>query len=189
MYGNNAENDSYIKGRALEARARCENSPEAWLNFAALKAEKGSYALAVMGFLNAGILFESAKDTASAAGAYQNGFSVCVKAAFKEPAVMIVSRLAGIAERGSDFSAAASAYEKLGAFLESQGAFFLAADAYEHAAEMFFSGGKDISEYHKPADLWTRNAEYWSKSGNPSDEVWSRRRAEIYLEMLQRTKK
>jgi len=189
MFSNIAQDDSYLKGRALEARARRENSPEGWLDFASLKAGKGSYAPAAMGFLNAGTLLEAAGNSAAAAGAYQSGFSVCVKGKLKEAALLIVSRLAALAERGSDFSAAVSAYEKLGAFFEAQKAFFLAADAYEHAAEMLFSGGDDISAYRKPAELWLLNAQYWAKSGNSGDEAWSRRRAELYLELVKKGKK
>lgn len=185
----NMESDSYLKGRGLEARARHENSPRAWVEFAAVKTGKGSYAMAAMGFLNAGILFEASRDAASAAAAYGRGFAVCAKGGLKEAALMIVSRLAALAERGADFSGAAAAYEKLGAFFEARGDFFLAADAYEHAAEMLSAGGADISSYLKPAELWLRNAGYWAGKGDPGDEAWSRARAELYLESAKRGKK
>ncbi len=188
MLENMTDCDSYYKGRVLEARARRENSPEIWLEFAVIKKDKGSYALASMGFLNAGMLFEFSGNAASAVEAYENGFTICVKGVLKETALLIGSRLAALAERNSDFSRAAFAYEKLGSFFETQKAFFLAADAYEHAAEMFFAGGKDISSYRKPADLWLRNAEYWAVKGDLGDEAWSRRRAELYLKLAKRGK-
>ena len=183
MFQNLKESDSYYKGRVLEARARRENSPELWLEFASIKKDKGSYALASMGFLNAGILFESVGNVSSSLEAYENGFAISVKGELKETALLIGSRIAALAERDSDFIRAASVYEKLGSFFEAREAFFLAADAYEHAAEMFFAGGKDISSYRKPADLWLRNAEYWVLKGDAGDEAWSRKRAELYLEL------
>ena len=48
MEGNAPVKDSYLDARRLEARARGENSSAAWLEFAVLKAAKGSYALAAM---------------------------------------------------------------------------------------------------------------------------------------------
>lgn len=180
-----ASGDSYRGGRRLEAVARKENSPGAWLAFAELKASKGSYAPAAMGFLNAGIAGEAAGDPAAAA-AYRKGLDVCVRGGLKEPALMITSRLAAMLERVPDLDGAAAAYEKLGAFCGKAGAYFLAADAFEHAAEMLKAAGKDISAYRKPAGLWLLNAAYWAKNNNAGDEAWSRRRAELYLESIKK---
>ena len=174
--------DSYFKGRALESKARSENSPAAWLEYSVLKAAKGSYAMAAIGRLNAGIIFEASGDARAAAGAYEQGFIDCTKGGLKELALLLVSRRATLAERAGDFTKAASAYEKLGAFFEEKESFFLAADAYEHASEMIRAGGADIAGYRKPVELWLRNAEYWAEQGHADDEAWSRRRAELYLE-------
>lgn len=180
------ETDAYFKGRELEAKARYENSSVAWLEYASLKASKGSYAMAAMGSLNAGIIFESSGETRDAAKAYEQGFADCVKGGLKELALLLTSRLGALAERAGDFSAAAKAFEKLGVFFEAKNAVFLAADAYEHAAEMLCAGGSDISDYRKPAELWLCNAGYWAEKGHADDEAWSRKRAELYLEFARR---
>lgn len=182
----NAElKDTYLEGRRIEARARKENSPAAWLDFAALKARKGSYALSVMGFLNAGAAYEASGNNAAAA-AYKEGFEMAAKGGLKEPALFLASRLAGLLERSSAYTGAAEAYERLADFCEASGAFFLAADACEHAAEMMRAAGKDISGYRRPAELWVRNAGYWAANKNAGDEAWSRRRAELYLESIKK---
>jgi len=74
--------DSYLEGRRLEALARAQNSPGAWREFAELKAAKGSYGLAVMGFLNAGSACEAAGDAAAAA-AYESGLDIAIKGGLK----------------------------------------------------------------------------------------------------------
>jgi len=185
MADNSAVKDNYLEGRLIEARARKENSAQAWLEFAGLKASKGSYALSAMGFLNAGVSCEASGDKA-AADAYQKGFEIAAKAGLKEPALFIASRLAGMLERCANFTGAAAAYERLADFCEASGAFFLAADACEHAAEMMQAAGKDISCYQRPAELWLRNAEYWAANKNTGDEAWSRRRAELYRETIKK---
>lgn len=177
--------DSYLEGRRLEARARRENSPAAWLEFAELKTAKGSYALAAMGFLNAGSLLEARREP-GAGQCYSRGFDVCVKGALREPALFMTSRLASLLERAGDKDGAAAAYERLSLMCDSAGAFFLAADAAEHAAELLKAGGRDISSYSLPAELWERNAAYWAEKKNPGDEAWSRRRAELYLESVKK---
>ncbi|MGD9643208.1 MAG: hypothetical protein AB7V08_10760 [Elusimicrobiales bacterium] len=177
--------DTYLEGRRAEARARRENSAQAWLDFAGLKRAKGSYALAAMGFLNAGTALEGGGET-KAAEAYWEGLEVCVKGGLKEPALFLTSRLAALLERGGQNEKAAAAYERLADFCESRGAFFLAADAAEHAAELLRSSGKDISGYRRPAELWLRNAAYWAGNKNAGDEAWSRRRAELYQESIRK---
>jgi len=97
--------------------------------------------------------------------------------------LFLAARLAGLLERASDYSGAAEVYERLSVFCEASGAFFLAADAAEHAAELMRAGGGDISSYRRPAELWLLNAEYW-KGKNEGDEAWSRRRAQLYLESI-----
>ncbi|HNW44566.1 MAG TPA: hypothetical protein PKI19_08675 [Elusimicrobiales bacterium] len=182
MSENSAVKDTYLEGRRAEARARRENSAPAWLEFAGFKAAKGSYALAAMGYLNAGAALEAAG--AHAADAYRQGFEVCVKGALKEPALFLAARLAGLLERCGDAAGAAAVYERLADFCESLEAFFLAADAGEHAAELLRMAGKDIRAYRRPAGLWLRNAAYWAENKNAGDEAWSRRRAELYLEAI-----
>lgn len=186
MADNTGTKDGYLEGRCIEARARGQNSRRAWHDFAALKVSKGSYALAAMGFLNAGILSETGGDGAQAASFYGQGLEICRKGGLKETALILGSRLAGMLERDSDYAGAAAAYEKLGSVCESAGAFFLAADAYEHAAEALKASGADISSYRKPAELWLRNAGYWAKNGNAGDEAWSRRRAGLYLKSIKK---
>ncbi len=185
MADNAAVKDSYLEGRRLEARARKENSAAAWLDFAGLKASKGSYALAAMGFLNAGTALEATGDPA-AADAYLKGFEISAKGGLKEPGLFLASRLAGLLERSSDFTGATAVYERLAGFCEEAGAFFLAADAGEHAAEMRRAAGEDISCYRRPAELWKRNAGYWAQNNNAGDMDWSLRRAELYLESIKK---
>lgn len=184
MDGKTPVKDSYLDARRLEVRARGENSAAAWLDFAALKGAKGSYALAAMGYLNAGGLLEAGGED-GAADCYRRGFEACVKGGLREPALFLASRLAGLLERSSDFTGAAEVYERLAGFCEASGAFFLAADAAEHAAEMLRAAGRDISSYRRPEELWLRNAEYW-RGRNDGDEAWSRRRAELYLESIRK---
>ena len=109
MTENPQTKDSYLEGRRLESVARKQNSPGAWLKFAAVKAAKGSYALAAMGFLNSGILAE-AGGGAPAAASYERGLAVCLKGGLKEVALILVSRLAALRERAGDFSGAAAAF-------------------------------------------------------------------------------
>lgn len=183
MIDKRTNKDTYLEGRLAEARARRENSAQAWLDFAELKRAKGSYALAAMGFLNSGIAFEYSGDV-KAADVYREGLEVCVKGGLKEPALFLTSRLAALLERGGQNEKAAAAYERLADICESCGAFFLAADAAEHAAEQLCASGKDISGYLRPVALWLRNAAYWKEKKNSGDEAWSRRRAELYQESI-----
>ena len=44
--------DTYLQGRITEALARQNNAPENWLAFANMKAAKGSYPMAALGYLN-----------------------------------------------------------------------------------------------------------------------------------------
>ncbi|MDO5652656.1 MAG: hypothetical protein Q4G39_00920 [Brachymonas sp.] len=175
--------DSYLEGRLLETQARQENSAAIWEGFAHIKASKGSYPLAALGYLNAGIAHEAAGSEA-AADAYQHGLDIAKKGKLKESVLILGTRLAALHERARNFRQAVAVYEQMSVYFEDQGAWFLAADASEHAAEMMKMGGQDVSRYRRPADLWLRNAEYWADK-DAGDEAWSRRRAELYLEGIQ----
>ena len=176
--------DSYLEGRQLEAKARKENSAVSWLAFADVKMSKGSYTLAVMGFLNAGGICEAAGDDA-AIEIYQKGLTAAMKGKLKESTLLLAFKLAGLHERALQFVQAAAIYEQLSIFCEEQGAYFLAADASEHAAEMLLADGRDLSGYCRPAQLWLCNAEFWVGK-DASDEAWSRRRADLYLKSIKK---
>ena len=56
-----AKEDPYYSGRELEERARTKRSAETWQEFAELKAKKGSYTLAVHGYLSSALICEQEK--------------------------------------------------------------------------------------------------------------------------------
>ncbi|WP_257160351.1 hypothetical protein [Corynebacterium cystitidis] len=174
-------NDTYLESREIEAQARKEDSPQQWLQFAELKDSKGSYGPATAGYLNAGIAFERDGDAASAIDAYRRGLDVAQKAKHSESVVILSMRLVPLLERTERFDEAGALYEALSAYYAEQESWFLAADAADHAAELFGKAGRDLSSYTLPAELWTRNAEYWAGK-DKGDEAWSRRRAAVYLE-------
>lgn len=174
--------DVYLEGRQLEAMARKENSAAGWLAFAEVKISKGSYTLAAMGFLNAGCIYEATQDRA-AINAYQKGIAAAMQGRLKESTLLLSFRLAALYERAEQFTESALVYEQLSEFCETQGAYFLAADASEHAAEMLQAGGRDLTDYLRPAQMWLRNADYWVGK-DAGDEAWSRRRADLYLKSI-----
>ncbi|MBP7968121.1 MAG: hypothetical protein KBH08_03835 [Brachymonas sp.] len=175
------KNDTYLEGRQLEAQARQQNSASAWLAFAGIKASKGSYPLAAMGYMNAGDAHATAAEHEAAADAYEKGAAIAIKGKLKEAGLFLTSKLAALHERHGRYAQAAATYEKFADFCEAQQAWFLAADACEHAAEMMKTDGRDLSGYRRPAELWLRNAEYWVGK-DAGDEAWSRGRAALYLE-------
>lgn len=184
MSDNAVKKDSYLEGRQLEAQARQHNSASTWLTFAEVKASKGSYPMATMGYLNAAIALEASANFAAAIDAYNSGLKIAMKGKLKEPVLFLAYRLAALHERSAAFAQAAVVYEQLADYFEIQEAWFLAADASEHAAEMLRAAGCNLAGYRRPADLWLRNAEYWVGK-DTGDEAWSRHRAALYEQKIQ----
>ena len=173
--------DTYLQGRIAEASARLSNAPQDWLAFASMKASKGSYPMAALGYLNAAMALENADKQTDAIDAYRQGLDIAKKGKLKESVLILGTRLAALHERARNVKEAVAVYERLSMYFEAQGEWFLAADASEHAAEIMKTDEQDVSHYRRPADLWLRNAEYWSDK-DAGDEAWSRRRAQLYLE-------
>ncbi len=167
--------DPYYRARRLEERARKAGTAEAWQEFAALKAGKGSYALAACGFFNSALVCEQAGDAEQAFGFYHRAFQNARRARSMELALMIAYRHAILAEKAEKWQACIGAYEAMGALAEELGNHFIAADAYEHAAEIKVKTGESAAGYAKPVEQWEKNAAYWRKRGHEDDASWSER--------------
>ena len=176
--------DTYYSGRRMEAEARTAAEPGKWLEYAALKVRKGSYALGIHGYLNAANLCEARGDTSGAAAAYGQGLDVAMRAGYRELALILTYRLAQLRESAGDWEECIATYERLGAFCEGQQAFFMAADAYEHVAEIMRKAGRDTSGYTKPIELWERNVRYWEEKGAEDDAAWSRQHIALYRQLF-----
>jgi tetratricopeptide (TPR) repeat protein len=179
-----AKEDPYYRGRELEERARAGRSAGAWQEFAELKAKKGSYTLAVHGYLSSALICEQEKQLEKALDLLGKAFQNVRRAKSKELAVIIAYRRALLAEQAEQWDQCIGVYEELGAFCEELGSYFLAADAYEHAAEVMGRIGRDTAAYTKPIQLWRENARYWRKSGQEDDAQWSERHIAIYKSLF-----
>lgn len=173
------DNDPYYRARRLEEEARRTGTPEAWQEFARMKAGKGSYVLATHGFFSAALACE-VDDVDRASAFYGEAFHNARRSRSKELAVMVAYRHALCAERAGRLETAIEIYESLGAFAEELDDFFLAADAYEHAAEAKQSVGQSLSGYDKPIEQWRKNAERWREKGHEDDASWSERHIALY---------
>jgi len=180
-----AGKDPYYYARSIEGKARKEDSAEAWQEYAELKENKGSYILAVYGYMNSALVREHQ-------GGLQQAFDLLGKASHnarragsKELALIVAYRHALLAERAERWDLCIEVYEALGKFCEEQGSYFLAADAYEHVAEILAKTGKDVAAYTKPVELWERNARYWRERGQEEDAQWSERHIELYKNLFE----
>jgi tetratricopeptide (TPR) repeat protein len=175
-----AKEDPYYHARRLEEEARRTGAKEVWKEFAALKARKGSYALATYGFFNGALACEQEGDIDQAFHLYAQAFQNARRAGSKELAITVAYRHALLAERAERWEACMSIYEALGAFAEELGNHFIAADAYEHAAEIKIQTGGSIADYIKPIEQWEKNAAYWREQGHEDDASWSERHIALY---------
>ncbi|MFH1006104.1 MAG: hypothetical protein V1800_01215 [Candidatus Latescibacterota bacterium] len=178
------QEDTYYRGRTLEADARRTSDPMRWEAYAELKARKGSYALGIHGVMNAASLYEARGEGDLAVCAYEQGLTTAMRAGYKELAVILTYRMAQIYESGKDWDACIAVYERLGAFCEKRELYFLAADAYEHAAEMMVRAGRKVTAYRKPIELWKQNARYWEDRGEEDDALWSRQHIALYEKLF-----
>lgn len=176
--------DTYYRGRRLEMDARRASDPDKWKEYAELKTLKGSYALGIHGYMNAGSLYEAHGETDAAVTAYERGLSAAMRAGYKELAVILAYRMAQVYERAENWNDSIAAYERLGKFCEEKDAHFLAADAFEHAAEIMVQAGRDVTHYTKPIELWERNIRHWEEHGHDHDAVWSREHIELYKKLF-----
>ncbi|BBO91305.1 hypothetical protein [Desulfosarcina ovata] len=184
MNWESVKEDAYYRGRMLESDARRSSDPQKWEEYADLKTRKGSYTLAIHGYLNAAVQYENRRETNAALSAYESGWSAAMRADNKELAVILTYRMAQLHEQQEDWDAAIGAYERLGAFCEKKGAHFQAADAYEHAAEAMLRAGKSVVHYQKPIALWERNIHHWEAHGHDHDAVWSRKHIDLYKKLF-----
>ena len=180
MNWNLTQNDSYYHARMVEEKARRTGTAGVWQEFAALKAQKGSYTLATYGYFNAALACEQAGDIEQSFGLYAQAFQNARRAGSKEVALMVAYRHALLAERAERWEAGIGVYEALGALAEELGSHFLAADAYEHAAEIMVRAGKPVAGYGKPIEQWEKNAAYWRERGQEDDASWSERHIALY---------
>jgi len=179
-----AKEDSYYSARELEERARANKSAEAWQEFADIKAQKGSYTLAVHGYLSSALICEQEKRLETALDLLAKAFQNARRAKSRELAVIIAYRRALLAEQAEQWDQCIGVYEELGAFCEELGNYFLAADAYEHAAEVMARIGRDTAAYSKPIQLWRKNARYWRELGKEDDAQWSERHIALYTSLF-----
>jgi tetratricopeptide (TPR) repeat protein len=179
-----AKEDPYYRARRLEEEARKTGTVEAWQQFSALKAGKGSYVLACHGFFSAALACEQAGDIEQAFSLYAQAFQNAQRAKSKELAVMVAYRQALLAERAERWETCIGIYENLGAFAEELKNYFIAADAYEHAAEMRVKAGQSIADYRKPIEQWEKNAAYWHEQGHEDDASWSERHIALYKKVF-----
>jgi hypothetical protein len=180
MNWDSVRQDPYYRGREIEADARQTGSVEAWREFAALKAGKGSYALAAHGYLSAALLREKQGNLDQAFDLLAKAFHNACRARSKELAMIIAYHHAMIAEQAEKWDVCIEVYESLGKLCEDLGSYFLAADAYEHAAEVMEKTGREADGYSKPVELWQRNAAYWRAMGHEDDAQWSERHIELF---------
>jgi tetratricopeptide (TPR) repeat protein len=179
-----AKEDPYYNARELEERARTKRTAEAWQEFADLKAKKGSYTLAVHGYLSGAFICEQEKRLETALNLLEKAFQNARRAKSKELAVIVAYRRALLAEQAGQWVQCIGVYEELGAFCEELGNYFLAADAYEHAAEVMERTGRDTTTYTKPIRLWRENARYWRELGQEDDAQWSERHIVLYTSLF-----
>ena len=179
-----AKEDTYYRARQLEEEARRTGTVEAWQQYAALKAAKGSYVLACHGFFSGALICEQSGNTDQAFNLYAEAFQNARRAKSKELSVMVAYRHALLAERSTQWVACIEIYEALGAFAEELKNYFIAADAYEHAAEMRIRAGQSIGDYRKPIEQWEKNAAYWREQGHEDDASWSERHITLYKKVF-----
>jgi hypothetical protein len=184
MNWNLVQDDPYYRGRAMEAEARQGASAEAWEEFAALKESKGSYALAVHGYLNAALLCERRRSPEKAFDFLAKAFQNARRTGSKELAMIVAYHHAMLAEQAGQWDTCIGIYEALGALCEELGSYFLAADSYEHAAEFIARTGANPSAYTKPVELWKRNAHHWREQGHEDDALWSERHIDLYKRLF-----
>lgn len=184
MDWDSVKDDIYYQGRKLEHEARKNGTPEKWKEFADLKIRKGSYTLAVHGYMNAADIYQGQNDTEHAVGALEDGISAAMRAENKDLAVILTYRLAQILEDEKKWDAGIAVYEHLGAFCGEKGAHFQAADAYEHAAELMVQAGKDVSGYKAPVQHWENNIAHWKHHGHDHDADWSRKHIDLYKKLF-----
>ena len=177
------QEDSYYRGRAIEARAREEGSVEAWQEYADLKVAKGSYLLAVYGYMNAARQCEQKGCLEQAIDLLRRAYHNALQTGSKELLLTVAYQQAMLAERAQRWEVCLEAYEAFGRYCEEQGSYFLAADAFEHAAEIMAKAGMDVTAYTKPVELWERNARYWRERGHEEDAHWSERHVGLYQKL------
>ncbi|MEA1945022.1 MAG: hypothetical protein U9N07_06815 [Euryarchaeota archaeon] len=175
--------DPYYRAREIEHRARANGSADHWMDYAACKMKKGSYLLAIHGYMNAAHAYERNDAWDNAIECYDQAIGICKQVGYIEPMVLLTYRLSYIYEHCGDLDNCIAQYDRLGCFLEDINT-FLAADAYEHAAEIMLKSGKDISNYNKPIDAWKKNARYWEERGELDDAEWSEERILLYKKLV-----
>lgn len=175
-----AKDDPYYLARQLEEKARRTGNPDAWREFASLKASKGSYILACHGFFSGALAYEQSGDIERALKMYTEAFNNARRARSRELAVMVAYRQALVAEQVERLDVCIQIYEELGAFAEELGNHFIAADAYEHAAEMRAKTGQPVLDYRSPIEQWEKNAAFWRTQGHEDDAAWSERHIRLY---------
>jgi tetratricopeptide (TPR) repeat protein len=180
-----AGKDPYYHARSIEEKARKNNSAEAWQEFAELKENKGSYILAVHGYMNSALVCEQQGVVEQAFDLLGKAFRNARRAGSKELALIVAYHHALLAERAERWDLCIEVYEALGRFCEEQGSYFLAADACEHVAEILVRLGKDAASYTKPIELWERNTRYWRERGQEEDARWSERHIGLYKSLFE----
>lgn len=184
MDWDSVKDDTYYQGRKLEQQARQSNDPEIWMDFSDLKTRKGSYTLAVHGYMNAAGLYEARKEKDAAVSALEKGLAAAMRAVNRDLAVILTYRLAQIFENDRNWDAGIAAYENLGAFCAENHAHFQAADAFEHAAELMALAGRDVSGYKAPIEHWEKNIDHWKHHGHDHDAVWSEIHIGLYKKLF-----
>lgn len=184
MDWNLVKGDTYYLGRKLEHEARKTADPEKWKEYADLKTRKGSYTLAIHGYMNAASLYEVRKDIKNTVSTLENGLAVAMKAGNRDLTVILTYRLAQIFENEKNWDAGIAVCEQLGVFCADKGAHFQAADAYEHAAELMVQAGKNVNGYKAPIEHWKKNIDHWKKHGHDHDAVWSEKHIDLYKKLF-----
>ena len=177
------QEDPYYRAREIEHIARADGSADHWMDYATRKIAKGSYLLAVHGYMNAAHAYERNDVWDSVIECYDQAIRICEQAGYVELLVLLTYRLSHTYEHCGDLDNCIAQYERLGHFLEDINT-FLAADAYEHAAEIMLKSGKDVSAYNKPIDAWKKNARYWEEQGEFDDAEWSEERVGLYKKLF-----
>ena len=83
------KDDTYYWARIVEERARREQTPALWREYADIMASKGSYALAVHGYMSRAVLLEQQGEPDRAMELYARAFDNASKTGNKELAMIV----------------------------------------------------------------------------------------------------
>ena len=178
--------DAYYYARQHEYTAKRQerfghiaDACRSWLHYSKIKENKGSYFLALKGYVNARRL-NTLLDQPS-----NDDIEQRIKA-LKRPSYEELLHHYDAArdkEIKGDPRGAMALYTKIAELHIDSNNYFLAADAYEHVAEIRYDMGMDVMGFSRSLEMWDCNAHYWEKEGELDDATWSKERADFFSKL------